>query len=517
MQHLRNSLVKVLSISLMAILLVSTGCKKEDSPTYNTPTISITGDATADLKPGATITVQLAINGDGGAKSILVKKGGGFLEEVPVDASATSFTYNTQTVPDNLSEGEEVVYSFALVNQNDATSSEATYTVRAATYETITVGGTQLYDIAIPTDGIVGSGSTIRLVSGRNYHLSESLTFETGSVFQVSEGVHVYVKVNAAAPIEIDVQGEANIEGSATAPVVFTSAASLGGTPAPGDWTWLRLTGSGNASNNGKVKYTRIEYGGDRAFRLSNVGAATEIEYVQVFKASGEGIMATDGNVNLKHIVATDCEGGSYRLGEAYSGYMQFLISVNSGYFGENDDFTIREDAAPTIANVTILGGGENLTENTHGMRMRASSKPKVYNAIIAEFPRRGLRGNDNLTVSDLSGQAVFAYSFVFKVDDDPYRDLAVPFAGTFNATTGERLTNPFHNNVTKLLNGDFEVDEIAGIGVGDFVPDAEQTSEFDPSTINAFFSTALYVGAVNNEAGDWTKGWTKNPDGSAR
>lgn len=517
MQHLQTSLVKKLSVLLMTVALISTGCKKDKDPVYGPPSISINGDATAELKPGAAIIVQLTINGDGGARSVVVKKGGGLLEEVPVDASATSFTYNTQTVPSDLTEGEEVQYSFALVNRNEVTSSEVTYTVKAAVYDKIKVGAVELYDIDIPADGIVSSGSAVTLVTGRNYHLSKSLVFETGSTFRIAEGVSVYVKVNADDPVEIDIQGEADIEGTAAAPVVFTSAATLDGTPAPGDWTWLRLTGSGNASSNGKIKYARIEYAGDRAFRLTDVGEATAIDYVQVYRSSGEGVMVTDGNARLKHIIATDCEGGSYRLGDAYTGYMQFLISVNSGYFNENDDFAIREDAAPTIANVTLLGGGEDLSDNTHGMRMRANAKPRVYNTVIAEFPRRGLRGNDNLTVTDPDGDAVFAYSYIFKVPKDPYRDLAVPFAGTFDPATGERLTNPFHNNVTKLLEGDFEVEEIAGIGKEDFVPDAEQASDFNPSAIHSFFSTAAWVGAVNNAAGDWTKGWAKNPDGSIR
>ena len=331
--------------------------------------------------------------------------------------------------------------------------------------------------------------------------------------------VHVYVKANPSAPIEIEVQGEAAVAGTAAAPVVFTSSGTLTSSSpaAPGDWTYFRLTGTGNSSNNGSVKYVRIEYGGDRAFRLSNVGAATQIDYVQVFKSSGQGVMITEGNAGAKHLVTTDCEGGSYRLGDTYSGNLQFLISVNTEYFDENDDFTIREDASPVISNVTMLGAGPDLDDDTHGMRMRANAKPKVYNTIVAEFPRRGLRGNDNLTVTDMNGTAVFAYSFVFDVPKHPYRELAVPFAGTFDAVTGARLTNPFFNNVTNLLDGDFELDKIAGIGINDFIPDAAQSSAFNPSSLGAFFSSADYVGAVKDANGDWTKGWVKNPDGSLR
>lgn len=501
----------------LAVLAALSGCKDKEV-VYPNPVLSVSGDATGEFKPGASLSVTLNINAGGGAKSIIVKRAGGFLEEVPVNADATTFTYSTQKVPETLAEGEEVAYGFALVNKNDVQSAEVAYTVKAALYDKVTVGSESLYNVTIPTDGIVNSGTTIKLIKGRKYQVSSSLTFAKGAKLQVEEGVTVYMLAGQSNPVAIEVQGEADIRGTSTAPVVFTSTRVLtSATPAaPGDWTWLRLTGSGNESNNGVVKYLRIEYGGDRAFRLTDVGQATEIDYVQVYKASGEGVMVTNGNARLKHIVATDCQGGSYRLGDSYSGLMQFIISVNSDQYAENDDFAIREDASPVIANVTLLGPGQD-EANTHGMRMRANAKPKVYNAVIAEFPRRGLRGGDNVTITNMAGTAVFAHSFIFNVKSDPYRDLAVAFAGTFDPVSGERLTNLFNNNVIALKGSAFTVETLAGIGVGNFVPSAEKASTFNPSSLNAFFSSAGYVGAVNNAAGDWTKGWVKNPNGAVR
>ena len=119
-------------------------------------------------------------------------------------------------------------------------------------------------------------------------------------------------------------------------------------------------------------------------------------------------------------------------MGDKYAGKMQFLLSINSQYFKENDDFTIREKASPVVSNVTLLGPGAETKKNTHGMRMRGSSTPKVYNSVIAEFPRRGIRVAEEVKITDLNGSAVFAYSYVFNVPKDPFRDLAKAFAGTF-------------------------------------------------------------------------------------
>lgn len=500
-------------IGILGILFVASSCSNDDTD-YATPTVSLNGETTIDVSVGESIEIRLALNGGGGAKSVVVNKNGGFLREFPIHATASEFIYTTDPIPSGLAEGDEIKYSFILVNQNDIDSQEVPVTLKVVLYNKITIGNTELFNLNAGENGIVSSGENIKLISGRNYFVPTTLTFEAGSTFTVEQGVQIYMNED----VSIDIAGEANITGTATDPVVVTSSKLLTDptSVAAGDWGRFILTGSGVSSTNGKVSYLRLEYGGDRAFRLLDVGSATQIDHVQVYKSKGEGFMITDGNAQLKYLVATDCQGGSYRLGETYAGKMQFVISVNSAFFAENDDFSIREDAKPTLANITLLGAGESVS-NTHGMRMRANAAPKVYNTVIAHFPRRGLRADDNVTITDLTGTAVFAYSYIFNVKTDPFRGLATKFAGTFNATDGAIETNPFYNNATHFLSKAYTLKTIAGIGVTNFIPEAQQTSDFDPVSLGAFFTSAPYVGAVKDATDDWTKGWVKNPDGSVR
>lgn len=503
--------------AIFSLIILVAACSKED-PVYSTPQISISGDSFTDLSPGETATVNLQLNGDGGAKSVVVLKNGGFHSETPVHATATEFVYTTDPLSDGLAEGEEVEYSFKLSNLNGVDSEEVKFTIKTALYNLITIGNTNLFNLNIGSEGIVPSGTEIKLIKGRNYFVPFYLTFESGAKLIVEEGVHLYMNVDAENNAGIDIQGEAEIIGTAEEPVVMTSSRVLT-SPAevsPGDWDEFRLSGDGASSNNGVVSYLRIEYGNDRAFRLSDVGAATKIDHIQVYKTVGEGVMITNGNAQLKYIVATDCEGGSYRLGDAYSGNMQFIISVNSEFYADNDDFTVREEASPVISNATILGAGADLDDNTHGMRFRANSSPKVYNTIIAEFPRRGLRAADEVKITDMNGSTVFAHSFIFSVPRDPFRELATAFAGTFNED-GSIATNPFSNNATNLSGSTYTLTEIDGIGVADFVPTTAQSSSFNASSLGSFFSNADYVGAVKDASNDWTKGWVKNPDGTIR
>lgn len=502
---------------LISFLFLTTSCNNKETD-YATPTVSVNGEHIIDLAPGETTIIKLALKADGGAKSVVVNKNGGFLKEYPVHATASEFIYTTEALANDLEEGEEVKYSFILVNLNNVDSAEIPVTIKSALYNKITVGNTQLFSVNIGTDGIVPAGQHIKLIKERNYFIPNSLTFESGASLTIEEGVQVYMNADAPTPITLEIAGEANITGTTTNPVVITSSKVLTDptTAAAGNWNRFTLTGAGASSNNGKISHLRLEYGGDRVFRLMNVGATTQISHIQVFHSTGEGFMITDGNAQLKYLVATDCQGGSYRLGEKYVGKIQFAISVNSSRFGENDDFTIREDAAPTIANITLLGAGEEVA-NTHGMRMRANAAPKVYNSIIAQFPRRGLRADDNVAITDLAGSTVFAYSYVFNVKTDPYRGSATAFAGTFNTTDGAIETNPFHNNAISLLDKKYTFKTIDGIGVADFIPTAQQTSEFNPSSLGTFFVSAPYVGAIRDASDDWTKGWVKNPDGSVR
>lgn len=497
MQLLKKQRTILFLSLLLVIAFIGVSCE-DDGPKFGTPQISVVGEDSIDVKPGETVNINLQLNGDGGAKSVVVMKNGAFLKEFPVTATSTEFVYTTEPLAEGLAEGDEVKYGFILANKDNVDSQEAPFTIKVALYDKITIGSTELYNLAVGTDGIVASGTETKLIKNRNYHIPYYLTFEPGAKLTIEEGVHLYMNADAEFPAGIDIGGEANIVGTATAPVVITSSNVLktDKSAKAGDWAEFKLSGDGASSNNGKVSYVRLEYGDNRVFRLSDVGSATTIDHVQVFKSVGEGVMATNGNVNLKYIVATDCEGGSYRLGDAYKGNMQFIVSVNSEYYSDNDDFTIREDAAPVIANATILGAGADLEDNTHGMRMRANAAPKVYNTIVAEFPRRGLRAGDNVKITDMNGSAVFAHSYIFKVPRDPYRDLAKAFEAEMFGNSGT---------------------EIPGIGVADFVPDAEKTSTFNSNSLGAFFESAAFVGAVKDATGDWTKGWVKNPDGTVR
>lgn len=513
-----NLLLRYSAICLA--MVIAWGCAdEEDEPVFGTPELSIQGSDRLEVQRGEAISVTFDLNAEGGNKELVVYRSGGVLEVIPLEPSASTYTYSSQSVPADAMEGEAFEFEFELVNTQDRASGRVGLTVVALAYPAITIGGETLYEVDVPEDGIVEED--ILFVTGRKYFVRGTMDFQPGNSLTIQEGVEVYLAAGNSPLTDIIIRegAQVNISGTASNPVVFSSERSLSGEAESGDWGWFNIRGEGNGSNSGSVTYLRMEYGGVRNFRLQNVGNGTTINHVQVYKTSGEGIMPTGGDVNMSYLVAIDCAGGGFRIGDDYEGFIQFGIAGLSERLGDNSEVEIRETSTATLANFTIIGPGSDAS-NTSGLRLRAASEGKVYNTIIAAFPRRGLRLNDEVQVTDLNGPTVFAHSFIFDVPTDPYRDdtdNGNPFMG-FVDEDGE-FQNPFFNNVEGFdESGNPVLTEIEGIGSGSFVPSAAQESEFDPSSISGSgFSPAAFVGAVENSSGDWTRGWVRGFDGSIR
>ncbi len=512
-----------LYLSIILVVFLS-ACSSDDNdrgtepePTPNAPALALEGSNSILVKNGQAINVTLNLTAPGGSKELVVNRGGGLLETIALTSAQSTVTYNTETVPADSQEGDVIAYQFILVDLTDQESTPVALTVNTTEYDTIEIGGETLFDITITDDGIVPSGTNVNLITGRNYFLSSSLSFEDGTSLTIEEGVTLYLDAEAESPIEVRVDNGASISviGTPSNPIVMTSSATLGGTPASGDWSRFRL---GNVQN-GTFQYVRSEYA-DEGLRFGGVDNTNTVDHITSFFSAGEGIYVTGGNVNIKYAVAVNSGGGSFRFGDDYAGKVQFLIGQIDQVFADNEELSIRETSTAVVSNITLIGPGSD-QENTHGARLRASSQGKVYSAIITAFPRRGIRLNDDVLVTDLTGQTVFAYSYIFDVPTDPYRDDTANgnlFQGFIDDE--DIFQNPFFNNVTGFdLEGNPILEEITGVGTNDFIPEATVTAKnsFDPNMVDAFFTSVTFVGAVENEANDWTTGWVKNPDGSIR
>lgn len=510
----------VFALQAAGVFFLATSCSSDDNTNPDVidgeaPVITISGENTITAKRGEVFEVSFQLTAENGAKEIQVSRGGGHLETVTLAENPTTYTYNTQTVPDTAEEGEEISYSFVLVDNNNKTSIPADLIVSTQVYDEITIGGQVVYHADIASDGIVPSGTNVKFSSGRSYYIPNSLEFGAGTSLTIEDNVYVYMNGESESPIEINVDNQASvtIEGTVTAPVIFTSSKTLSGNAAAGDWNRLRI---GDVQNS-TLRYVRSEYAGS-GFRFAGSDSSNTFEYLSTFNTSGEGFYITNGNANFKYLAAISPAGGGFRLGDAYSGKIQFAISQIDQTFSENQEVDIRETASPILANVTLIGPGTE-ADNTHGVRLRGNSAGKVYSAIVADFPRRAVRLNDNVIATDLNGATVFAYSYVFNIGSQAFRDdtnNGNPFIGY---TNDNGYQNPFFNNITALDGSNPVLTPIDGIGTGSFIPSTavQAANNFNPGTVDPFFTPVTFVGAVENSSNDWTRGWVKNPNGSVR
>ena len=172
-----------------------------------------------------------------------------------------------------------ILFAFAAIiagcNEGDFTSSSS---LSGVSETTTTVNGQTFTAIK----GEVIDAFTI--TSDRTWLLDGGLYVADGGVLTVEKGTTVYASTDGDTPlISVRIGGQIIAEGTADAPIVFTSINSIAGSASPGDWGGIILNGSaptnlgyfgeseGGAGfyggesagdNSGILKYVRIEYAG---------------------------------------------------------------------------------------------------------------------------------------------------------------------------------------------------------------------------------------------------------------
>jgi hypothetical protein len=155
-------------------------------------------------------------------------------------------------------------------------------------------------------------------------------------------------------------------EGTADAPIVFTSAAAGGAAdPAyPGDWGGLVLVGRASINrqgavvvegpspvdtirwdggtsdndNSGSLRYVRVEFAGAAAvlnselnsFSFYSVGRGTRLEYLQALMGLDDHFEWFGGTVDSRYLVSYEAGDDHFDAAEGHRGRHQFLIAVQS-------------------------------------------------------------------------------------------------------------------------------------------------------------------------------------------
>jgi hypothetical protein len=343
-------------------------------------------------------------------------------------------------------------------------------------------------------------------------------------------------------------------EGTATAPIVFTSRQNVEGSTtqdSQGQWGGIVLAGrapqancqltapvtctgtvegtsaffGGNtpADNSGRLRYVQIKFSGFeistgnelQGLTMAGVGNGTTVEFIQVHNSSDDGIEIFGGNVNLRRIVITGADDDAFDTDTGWRGGAQFGIVTQRAPGSTSRSAGFEFSAAPTsvplatrylsqpkIANWTIVG--RNSPTNAHTVaHFDTGTDATIINSVFTSVTG-SLAGCMAINDAD-TGTSGVVFNSVFMSCPISYRpgnevlSAAAFTAGTNNTAAGTRtLIAPasgttITNQVLTFINGANE----------------NAVTPVAAASVYAYFQNTSYIGAVQNASDTWWQGWT--------
>ncbi len=386
------------------------------------------------------------------------------------------------------------------------------------------------------------------------YRLNGLVFVEGKAILSIEPGTRILGNPGSALIVTRDANIQAR--GTAEQPIVFTSVAPVGDR-ARGDWGGLVLLGNAPVNTSaahvegidredsrgayggrdesdgcGILQYVRIEFAGYEISKdnelngltLGGCGSGTILRFVQVHMGLDDGIELFGGTANLSNIVITRAADDGLDWDRGWTGSGQFIVIAqdaakgDSGIEADNlkDDPNATPRSAPTLSNVTILGGG-NPAVAQRGITLRRGTGADLRNTLIAGFSLDAIDVRDRATVEQIETGALKADALVFSDavggrifeseegtgDDDGGFDEAGFFQGAKvrSAVVPSALIPASAYSPT----------------APDFTPDYNEslTSLVAPIPQGEFWDEAAnFVGAIRpGSRTDWLDGWTAFPE----
>lgn len=232
----------------------------------------------------------------------------------------------------------------------------------------------------LPVPGVKKIAGTLTLDATKTYLLKGFIVVPDGAKLVIPAGtiIRAQADLNSTpknyASIIVERGGQIEVNGTASNPVVITSAKAVGARER-GDWgglvlagrakhnlsnttfdnvqmegfnnvsfdaTLAKFGGNNQNDNSGSISYLRIEFGG-LAFEANKeingltfgaVGSATTVNHVQVSFSNDDSFEWFGGTVNAKYLVAFKGTDDDFDTDNGYSGLNQYGIGIrDTSYF----------------------------------------------------------------------------------------------------------------------------------------------------------------------------------------
>ncbi len=217
------------------------------------------------------------------------------------------------------------------------------------------------------------------LVATETYALKGTLTIEAGATLTIPAGTRIISDSGTDKYIVVRQGADIDIQGTATAPVVMTSANET-----PGDWGGLVIAGSAtttegvgaiaevggivyggtdNTDSSGSISYLIINYAGAQinsesqynGLTLYSVGSGTTISNVALLNGTDDGVEFFGGTVNASNFYLENNEDDAVDWTEGWSGTLEnaYVLHTIDGFSTavEADG----DNGNPTLTNFTAV------------------------------------------------------------------------------------------------------------------------------------------------------------------
>lgn len=408
------------------------------------------------------------------------------------------------------------------------------------------------------------------------YIIDRPVYVRPGAKLTIPAGTILKGKVSGAGigTLIIDRGAQIDAQGTATEPIVFTSAAAPG-SRTTGDWAGViivgkasinkqitieggnfnvdhdlnpstppsnspLISGSDDNDNSGIMRYVRIEYAGYpiapnsevNSLSCYGVGRGTTLEYIQSSYGNDDDFEFFGGTVDAKYLVGYGGVDDKIDTDFGYRGRLQFIYIIcdpqtadaagdSNGLESDNNsapDFAAPR-TQPTISNMTIVGPlAFSSTANPkygHAARIRRNSLYYVYNSIFAGFPSELRFENGSIQAAD--EDSIQFRNNIFAGHKNS-ANTWLPNSGGFLPRGWVKETG--FNNDTLVTINDVKFENIVdntssltnAIASLKTGSPALGTASFSHTPLSSsFFTTVTYKGAFPATGGAlWTDGWTE-------
>ena len=471
-----------------------------------------------------------------------------------VGTTLTAATYTDADVDPGVAYG----YRVLAVNAIGESSPSTTATVNTAGLKVATLTGTYT--------------ASRTLFADTTYTLSGFVQYANNSTLTIQPGTRIVGDAAVAGSSLFILRGsKIDAQGTATAPIVFTSSKAAG-SRLPGDWGGIVIVGNGiinrtgvvntegpvgaqqnygggtdNADNSGTLRYVRIEFAGYdvsggantelNSLSMYAAGSGTTIEYVQSLAGLDDAFEWWGGAVDTRYLVSYESGDDHFDTSEGFVGRNQFLIGFQStrlqpapgtgsvttdpqgfemdGCAGSGCDLGTRSVpfTNPVFANVTMVGNpAEPQTSGGRGIVLRRGHRGFLSNLIVANWKSFAVSVRDTsvtLAVRDSANivNTLLAGNAALYEPSTAPAFTDVQFAALF-AADNHRTEAAAATVITNLTPSSFDWTPAGAATTGCNTVPIPGTY-----TVANFFGGTLtlpaYCGAVDPAGPKWYEGWT--------